>query len=176
MDIGAGYCEFLNTIHARKKIAVDVNPDTKKRAAPGILVILSTAERIPKRYDGTIDKIFMSNVLEHLSTKEHVLEVLTRAYKLLKSNGKIIILQPNINLVKEHYWDFFDHYVPLNGKSMQEVLDLCGFKLEVYIERFLPYTTKTTAFIQHPLFIQLYLLLPSALRPYAGQSFFIGRK
>ena len=32
LDIGAGYCEFINNIHAQKKIAVDVNADTQQYA------------------------------------------------------------------------------------------------------------------------------------------------
>lgn len=175
MDIGAGYCEFINHIHADKKIAVDINPDTVKNANKGIEVILTSAERIPSRYDGLIDVVFMSNFLEHLSSKEQVIGVLRRAYRLLKPKGKIIVLQPNIDLVKEHYWDFFDHVVPLNGESLQEGLRICGFILEKYIERFLPYTTKSMK-IFHPLLVQIYLLIPPLLRPYAGQSLIVSRK
>lgn len=175
MDIGAGYCEFINHIHANKKIAVDINPDTVKNANNGIEVVLTSAERIPTRYDGTIDVIFMSNFLEHLTSKEQVIRVLRRAYRLLKPKGKLIVLQPNIDLVGSHYWDFFDHVVPLNGESLQEGLRICGFTTEKYIKRFLPYTTKSMK-IFHPLLVQFYLLIPPALRLFAGQSFFVGRK
>ena len=105
MDIGAGYCEFINHIQAKKKIAVDINPDTQKNAQHNIEVLLKSAERIPSHYDGTIDIIFMSNFLEHLSSKEQVIKVLHRAFHLLKPKGKLIVLQPNIDLVGGHYWD-----------------------------------------------------------------------
>ena len=28
LDVGAGYCEFINNVYAQKKIAVDINADT----------------------------------------------------------------------------------------------------------------------------------------------------
>ena len=175
MDIGAGYCEFINHIQAKKKIAVDINPDTQKNAQHNIEVLLKSAERIPSHYDGTIDIIFMSNFLEHLSSKEQVIKVLHRAFHLLKPKGKLIVLQPNIDLVGGHYWDFFDHIVPLNGESLQEGLRICGFTIEKYIVRFFSYTTKS-AMLFHPLLVQFYLMVPPVFRPFAGQSLFIARK
>lgn len=39
VDVGAGSCEFINTISAHKKIALDINPDTQKHAARKVRVI-----------------------------------------------------------------------------------------------------------------------------------------
>lgn len=36
VDIGAGYCEFINNIAAAHKIAVDLNPEVKRFAAPDL--------------------------------------------------------------------------------------------------------------------------------------------
>ena len=30
VDIGAGYCEFINSIRARRRIAIDLNPETTR--------------------------------------------------------------------------------------------------------------------------------------------------
>lgn len=174
MDIGAGYCEFINHIRCGRKLAVDLNPDTKKYAGKDVEVVTVPATKIPSRFDRKIDRIFMSNFLEHLRSSEEVSVVLTRAHRLLSPGGKILILQPNIDLVGSHYWDFFDHNVPLNGKSLQEALELAGFSIETYIERFLPYTTKNSLPLQAQL-VRWYLLLPPPLRPFAGQSFCIGK-
>src|SRR5918911_2512313 len=45
LDIGAGYCEFINNIQCARKIALDLNEDTKRYAAPGVQVVqaMSTA-------------------------------------------------------------------------------------------------------------------------------------
>ena len=175
MDIGAGYCEFINAIAARKKYAVDINPDTQKFASPGVRVLATDALAISKRFNGTIDRIFLSNFLEHLKTKEEVLAVLARVHGLLTGEGKLLILQPNIDLVKERYWDFFDHTVALNTRSLREGLTIAGFVVEEFTERFLPYTTKS--FLPaSPMLLRLYLLLPEWLRPFAGQSFVVASK
>ena len=33
LDIAAGYCEFINNIEAKEKIAFDLNPDSRKFAS-----------------------------------------------------------------------------------------------------------------------------------------------
>lgn len=175
MDIGSGYCEFINAIRAKKKYAVDINPDTVKFAGREVIVIAKNALSIPKHLNGTIDRVFLSNFLEHLNTKEEVMDVFGRVYALLRSGGKLLILQPNIDLVKERYWDFFDHKVILNGKSLREGLVIAGFSVETWIERFLPYTTKS-ALPQGAFITRLYLSIPPAFRPFAGQSFVVAGK
>ncbi len=39
LEVGAGYCEFINNIQAKHKLALDLNPDTARYAAPGAQVI-----------------------------------------------------------------------------------------------------------------------------------------
>lgn len=173
MDIGAGYCEFINAISCKKKIAVDINPDTKHFAASGVTVLSTNANNIPAAYNGRIDVIFLSNFLEHLESKEEVLRLLTRITLLLAPGGKLILLQPNIDLVHEHYWDFFDHTVVFNTSNIREVLNLTGFTIDTFIIRFLPYTTAHSHVPISPLLISLYLFLPPFLRIWAGQSLVI---
>jgi hypothetical protein len=45
LDIGSGYCDFINNVRAARRIAIDVNPETVRRAAPGVEVHLVTLER-----------------------------------------------------------------------------------------------------------------------------------
>jgi SAM-dependent methyltransferase len=175
MDIGAGYGEFINVVECKKRIAVDPNPDTKHHVASGVVVVPKTAVTIPRTFDGTIDVVWLSNVLEHMQTKQLVQDVLDRVYRLVKPGGRVIILQPNIDLVGTHYWDFIDHHVALNGPSVREALSISGFQNTRYIKRFLPYTTKGKLPVW-PWLIAMYLRVPSFLRPYAGQSLFIATK
>lgn len=176
LDIGAGYCEFLNNIYCRRKIAVDINPDTRRVAGKDVEVLQVRATSIPKRFDGKIDVVFMSNVLEHLDSKDDVLAALSRAYRLLRKGGKLIIVQPNIDLVREAYWDFIDHKVALNTKSLHEALTTCGFTIDRFIEKFLPYTTKRKYVPMRHLLLRLYLKIPPILRPFAGESFILAVK
>lgn len=175
MDIGAGYCEFINNIRCKKKYAVDINPDTKKYAAGDVSVLLTNARRIPATYNHSIDVVFMSNFLEHLQKKEDVLTLLVKIKLLLAPGGTLIIMQPNIDLVHDKYWDFFDHTIIFNTENIREVLEICGYHIDTYVVRFLPYTTKNSQLPVLPFLIKLYLSLPEFLRPFAGQSLIIAR-
>ncbi len=175
MDIAAGYCEFINNIKCKTKIAVDINPDVKKFAGKDVKVVMTPALKIPTSYTGKIDKIFMSNFLEHLNTKEEVIDTLEKSFNLLKKGGQVLVLQPNISLTGSKYWDFIDHKVALNFSSTQEALRIAGFNVTLAVEKFLPYTTKSIL-PQIPALIKIYLLIPSELRPFAGQSFFVATK
>lgn len=176
LDLGAGYCEFINNIHCGKKIAVDLNPDTKKYANEDVEFIKTRADKIPNKLDGTIDIVFVSHFLEHLTSKNEIIVVLSRVNRLLKKGGKIMILQPNIDLVHDAYWDFIDHGVPLNTKSLREALENTGFKIDKFVIRFLPYTTKSRLAKYGPAFLEFYLFLPQLIRPFSGQSFVVAKK
>lgn len=176
MDLGAGYCEFINNINCKVKIAVDINEDTVKMANKNVQVLNINLLALPKSFNEKIDVIFISNLLEHLNSKSEVILVLEKANKLLRKRGKIILLQPNIDLVKEKYWDFIDHNIPLNLHSLNEALEITGFEIKLKIKRFLPYTTKSRFAILPDSLLKLYLLLPPNLRPFAGQSLIIAEK
>lgn len=176
MDVGAGYCEFINNIKCAKKIAVDTNPDTKIFANKKVIVINKSILDLGKQYNNSIDVIFVSNFLEHLNSKDDLLDVLTRINRLLKPNGKIILLQPNIDLIKEAYWDFIDHKIALNTKSMIEALTISGFKISLFVKKFLPYTTKNSVLPISTLLLRVYLLIPQIFRVFAGQSLVVGYK
>lgn len=175
LDVGAGYGEFINNIKCGKKIVVDINPDVKSHVDQDVKVFLVPATKIPSSLKGKIDVVFMSNFLEHLSTKEELLEIFAIVNSLLSVDGKFMILQPNIDLVKEAYWDFIDHKIPLNKKSLVEALNITGFEVKEFIERFLPYTSKTNLPFNN-LFVSAYLHIPSIVRPFAGQSFVLAEK
>lgn len=175
MDIGAGYCEFINTIKCFKKIAVDINPETKKYANSDVEVVNLKSNYLRKRFLNKVDLVFISNFLEHLNSKEEIILFIETAYKVLKTGGKIIVMQPNIELVKEKYWDFIDHKMPLTVPSVIEALEINNFKIKRSIKRFLPFTTKNNLPVYFWM-IYLYLKLPQFLRIGAGQSLVIAQK
>src|SRR5215475_3424127 len=66
LDLGAGYCEFINSVRARRKFALDLNPNTARQAEPGVQVI---SQDITERWavePASVDVVFTSNFLEHL--------------------------------------------------------------------------------------------------------------
>ena len=144
LDLGAGYCDFVNNVHARRRIAVDLNPDTARFAARGVEVHQLPLERVSEAVeDGTVDLAFASNVFEHLRSPDALLRVLTSVRAALRPGGRIVILQPNVRLVGGAFWDFFDHTLPLTERGMTEALTVAGLRVVECRARFLPYTTKS---------------------------------
>jgi SAM-dependent methyltransferase len=174
VDIGAGYCEFINNIDAGKKIAVDLNPDVRNFANPDVTIINESCTSISALAENSADVVFMSNFLEHLPDKQLIFDTFVEARRILRPGGKILILQPNIRFVGGEYWDFFDHHTALTDRSLVEALGLAGFDIETCIPRFLPYTTRS-ALPQHPLLVKLYLHVPLAWRFLGKQAFVVGR-
>ena len=175
LDIGAGYCEFINNIRARRKYAVDLNEDTRSFAIPDVEVFTSAATDLHFLPPDSVDIAFMSNFLEHLQSKEEVLRVLVEVHRVCKPGGRILILQPNIRYVHDKYWDFFDHRIPLTDKSLAEALVIAGFDIHRILPKFLPYTTKG-GLPSFPLLVRIYLRIPLAWRILGKQAFVVGRK
>lgn len=175
VDIGAGYCEFINNIPAARKIAVDLNPDVRRFAAPGIEIINESCTAVRSIPDASIDAVFMSNFLEHLPDKQLVLTTLRETARMLRPGGRAIILQPNIRFLYDLYWDYFDHHTPLSDRSLVEGVVMAGLEPDVVIPRFLPYTTKSRL-PQSPWLVSLYLKVPLAWRLLGKQALVVARK
>ena len=157
LDLGAGYCDFVNNISARRRIAVDLNPDTARFAAPGVEVHQLALEHFSEAVDrGTVDLAFASNVFEHLRGPDALLKVLAEVRTALRPGGRIVIMQPNVRVVGGAFWDFFDHTLPLSERGMTEALEVAGFRVVERRARFLPYTTKSRL-PQWAFLVRLYL-------------------
>lgn len=172
LDLAAGYCEFINNIQCKQRYAIDMNPETKKRAAKGVTVKIAPSDQLPKDLTGKIDVVFVSNFFEHLDSKHALLKTLKEIRRVLKPDGKLLVLQPNINLTKHTYWDFVDHSLPLNEKSLREALEISGFDIVKQITRFLPYTASSKLPVNTWL-IRLYLSLPPAQWLLGKQTFMV---
>jgi len=158
LDIGAGYCEFINHISCQHKIALDLNEETKQYAGPDVQVIQSSSN-MSALEDASVDVAFASNFFEHLPDKQEFLMTLAEVYRVLRKGGQLLVLQPNIRFLGGEYWDFLDHHIPLTDRTLVEALELVGFHIVEVRPRFLPFTTKSRL-PQHPLLVRLYLRLP----------------
>lgn len=175
VDIGAGYCEFINNIKAGAKIAVDLNPEVRRFANPDVRIINESCTAIAQLDAASVDVVFMSNFLEHLPNKQLVLDTFREAHRILRESGRIVILQPNIRFLYDQYWDFFDHHTALSDRSLVEGLKITGFSPSVVIPRFLPYTTKSRL-PKATVFVRLYLKLPFVWRFFGKQAFVVAGK
>lgn len=171
LDIGGGYCEFINQVKAREKYLIDLNPYSKSFANPDInllninILSLNDDKLLTKRFD----KIFISNFFEHLRNKEELIEVLGFCFNYLKPGGSLLVIQPNFKYSFKEYYDFIEPELPMTHLSLQEVLDTIGFTIDVLIPRFLPYSTKGRP--ASPKLLRLYLKLPFLWKFLGGQMF-----
>lgn len=175
LDVGAGYCEFLNAIECGERIAVDQNPDVERFAAEGTRIVLASSTAFGEVDDESVDVVFASNFFEHLPDTRSFLDTLKEIRRVLCPGGRLLILQPNIAATKERYWDFLDHHLPLTERTVVEALQLCNYQVREVRARFLPYTTKSRL-PQHPFFIWVYLKVPIAHRVLGGQAWVVAEK
>ena len=175
LDVGAGFCEFINNIQAKQKLAMDLNPMTQQKAGPGVTVIPQDVTKSWTVASNSVDVVFSSNFFEHLPSKEDLRHCLEEIHRVLRPNGRLLAIGPNIRFCFNVYWDFFDHFLPLSDRSMVEALEITGFKTEAAIARFLPYTMRGKP-APPPLFVRLYLALPIFWRLMGKQFLILARK
>ncbi len=174
VEIAAGYCEFINHIVAKKKIAVDLNPDMKKFAAYDVQTVCADSTDLSALNENFCDVVFVSNFFEHLK-KEDIVKTLKETRRILKEKGKILILQPNVRFCYKDYWNFFDHVTPLDDRSLAEVLEINGFQVIENRPKFLPYTTKSRL-PKAIILIRLYLRIRILQHIFGKQAFIIAQK
>lgn len=173
LEIAAGHCEFINSIRARRRIAVDLNPETLQAAAPGVEVLLTSAVALPLD-DGSVDTVFTSNFFEHIS-RQDILSVLVEARRVLRPGGQLVVLQPNVRFCSRDYWMFFDHVTPVDDRALVEAFNITGLETVFVLPRFLPYTTKSRLPSSIRL-VKAYLRLPLLWRVLGQQSLLVARR
>ena len=175
LDVGAGYGEFINHIEARERLALDMNEDLQRYAAEGVRVLTGGDARHIPLDDGSVDVVFASNFFEHLTKRETILEVLGEIRRVLKPGACLLVVQPNIKYLYGHYWDFFDHRIPLSHESMAEAIAISGFTVLRKQAKFLPYSFNsrlpTADFL-----VRWYLKFPPAQWVLGKQMFLVAQR
>lgn len=176
LDLGCGYGEFINSVRAKTRLALDMNPAAADKLGRDIQFILqNSAEPWHGILEESIDVVFTSNFLEHLPDKAAVAGTLREARRALKSGGRLIAMGPNVRFLGGLYWDFWDHQIPFTENSLSEVLRAEGFFIELCEGRFLPFTMSSGR--RYPrLIIRLYLALPFLWRLFGRQFLIVARK
>ncbi|MDB5353243.1 MAG: class SAM-dependent methyltransferase [Planctomycetota bacterium] len=176
LDLGAGYCDFINNVRGARKIAVDLNAETVRAAASDVEVLTIDLERIAELIEPeTVDLVFASNVFEHLRGPDSLLAVLAAVHRVLRPGGRIVVTQPNVGPLGAAFWDFIDHTLPLTEKGMAEAMGITGFEVIESRARFLPYTTKSRL-PKWSVLVRAYIRLRPAHWFFGKQMLIVARK
>ncbi len=176
LDLGAGYCHFINNIVSAQRIAVDVDEQTLFRcAAREVRKVVTTGADLSAVPSASVDTVFASNVYEHFPSREEVAASFREVWRVLQSDGRFVIMQPNFRYCKNQYYDFFDHRLAFTHRGMIEGLEITGFRMERVVPQFLPSTSKSR-FPKAPWLVALYLRMPLAWRIFGGQMLLVARK
>jgi SAM-dependent methyltransferase len=175
LDLGCGYCEFINNVTAAQKFAMDLNPSAKDHVSFDTRLLEQDCSAPWPLPADSLDVVFSSNFFEHLPSKAALQATLLEAHRCLKPSGHIIAIGPNVKLLSGEYWDFFDHHLPLTELALSEALVMAGYKVELAWMRFLPYTMSQG--FRPPIWtLRLYLRVPLLWRLFGRQFLVIAKK
>ncbi|QWV99089.1 class I SAM-dependent methyltransferase [Geomonas nitrogeniifigens] len=158
LEMGAGYCHFINHVRCARRIALDLWEGMPQHAAPGVETIVGSAtdlSRIPER---SVDFAFASNLFEHMDQDDFA-RTLDQLRDKLTPGGTLNLLQPNYRFAYREYFDDFSHRTVYTDRSLSDFLACHGFRVIHCAPRFLPLTVKSALPVS-PFLIRLYLRLP----------------
>jgi len=167
LEIGPGYCDFINQFPASIKICFEQNESMAEYAATDVDFRCEDAVTLNGVPDDSIDLVFASNVLEHLN-KDQLQTIMPRIGQILKQTGWLILIQPNYRLCQERYFDDETHQTIFSDNNIVAFLEQYNFTVTRLIPRFLPFSMKGRL-PKWPLLVRLYLASP--FKPMAGQMF-----
>jgi len=172
VELGAGYCDFINQFPARRRIAFDLNPQMRKYADRGVDLRIEDACGIKWFGNNSVDLVFASNFMEHLDQAE-LDALLPNIHKVLKPGGKLILLQPNYRLYPDRYFDDKTHKTIFSDENITRFLETYGFSVKKLIPGLLPFSMKSRL-PKWSFLVRLYLLSP--IKPMAGQMYVVAER
>lgn len=173
IELGSGYCDFINTINASKKYALDKYLDPRKYAEKNVTCLNGDSKIFNKTIkDSSLDVVFASNFLEHLN-QEETEKYLDIAMKKLKMGGLIILIQPNYKFCAEDYFDDHTHIKAWSHVGLVNYLKSKGLKIVRCVPRFMPFSMKSKL-PKNRYLIRAYLNSP--IKPFAKQMLIIAKK
>src|ERR1041385_5930733 len=103
LDVGCGFGEFLNHVRCRRRIGIDLNPESANALAEGVEFHRAEATAFPMLADESVNVVFTSNFMEHLPDKSSVERMIAEVRRVLVPDGAFIALGPNVRLVPASY-------------------------------------------------------------------------
>ncbi len=174
LEVGAGYCDWINQVRASRRLAVDIWPEVGRFAAAGVTAQVLDASRDLRSIGlGTFDTVLASNVLDHFPP-DPAAAVAADIAAVLKPGGRLIVIQPNFRYAYREYFDDYTHRAVFTDVSLAALLRASGFTIEHVQARFAPYTMQRRRIAPRRWLVRAYLRSP--IKPGAGQMLVIARK
>jgi SAM-dependent methyltransferase len=174
LEIGAGYCDWINNVVAATRVAVDIWPEVVRHAHPGVnALVLDASRELSTLGTAAFDVVLASNILEHFEPGVTA-SVVDDVARLLKPGGRFIVIQPNFRYTAKHYFDDYTHRSVFTDVSLPNLLRAHGFAIDRVDPRFLPYSMRGTKLPIRPWTVRAYLRSP--FRPMAGQMLVIAHR
>jgi ubiquinone/menaquinone biosynthesis C-methylase UbiE len=158
LELGAGYGDFINSVKAKRRLAVDCWAGMTAHLEPGVEGLVTSVTQLDGVADNSVDYVFSSNCFEHVTQKDLV-DCLVQLQRKMKRGATLTIVQPNFKYAFREYFDDYTHVAIYTERSLGDLLAANGFEVTRCEPRFLPLTIKTGAPV-HPLLIRLYLASP----------------
>jgi SAM-dependent methyltransferase len=174
LELGAGYCSWINSVRAARKVAVDLWDEFPQYAAAGVEpLILDVSRELSTLGESRFDVILASNILEHFEpgTSE---KIVADVFSLLRPRGRLIVIQPNFRYSWRRYFDDYTHRSIFSHVSLSNLMRSRGFQIENLRPKFMPYSMRDRGFLVAPWLIRAYLYSP--IKPMAGQMLIVGKK
>ncbi|MFX3624796.1 MAG: glycosyltransferase [Ectobacillus sp.] len=134
LDIGCGNGLFIELLNEKGVEAEGLDFDKEKveqGREKGLSIYEQRAEAFLAEKEAVYDGIFLGHIIEHIPPRE-LLNLLIQCTKALKTNGKIIILTPNIAHppVLENFWLDLTHVRPYPKALVEAMLQSLGFAVK----------------------------------------------
>lgn len=127
LDFGCGGGYLLENFNNENKYGFEINPEAILKCKEKKITVFNSWFDINDNY---FDKIISNHALEHVPNP---LEVLKNLYRIIKKNGKIIIIvpceQPSENSWKYKENDINQHLYTWCPQSLGNLVKLAGFKI-----------------------------------------------
>ena len=169
LELGAGWCDFANTIAARRVVAMDLDPTVRSAAAEHVQAEVGDCTDLSRFDSGSFDVVFASNLLEHLERPATAL-LLAEAARVLRPDGVLMLLQPNFRLNPGGYFDDYTHVSIYTDRSLADYLRSLDWRIVRAFPRFLPLTLNSRG---SALTFLVPWYLRSPVKPLAGQMLLI---
>lgn len=169
IELGAGYCDFINQFEAGKKIAFDLNPEMHHYAEAGVELRVEDCTTLPGIASRSVDMVFASNFLEHLEGDE-VDVLLERVAEVLVPGGRLVLIQPNHRLCAESYFDDPTHRTIFDDANIGEWIARSGLRLTEVNPGLLPFSMNGRL-PKSGILTRLYLMSP--WKPLAAQMYVV---